>query len=62
MTTELTNASKLREFDEELKKIKSSNSQTLYKFVFCRIKAEEGKIFYGLRQLKMLVLKRFQIL
>ena len=52
MTTELTNTSKLREFVEELKRLKVEIVRPSINSCFAEFKAEEGKIFYGLGAIK----------
>ena len=52
MTTELTNTSKLREFVEELKRLKVQIVRPSINSCFAEFKAEEGKIFYGLGAIK----------
>ena len=52
MTTELTNTSKLREFVEELKRLKVELVRPSINSSFAEFKAEEGKIFYGLGAIK----------
>ena len=52
MTTELTNTSKLREFVEELKRLKVELVRPSINASFAEFKAEEGKIFYGLGAIK----------
>ena len=62
MSTELTNTSKLREFVEELKKLKIEIVKPSINKCFSDFRAINGKIFMDLVQLKMLVLKLYQIL
>ena len=52
MTTELTNTSKLREFVEELKRLKIDIIRPSINECFAEFKASEGKIFYGLGAIK----------
>ncbi len=52
MTTELTNTSKLREFVEELKRLKVEIIRPSINRCFAEFKAIEGKIFYGLGAIK----------
>ena len=52
MSTELTNTSKLREFVEELKRLKIEIVRTLINKCFAEFKAINGKIFYGLGAIK----------
>ncbi len=52
MTTELTNTSKLREFVEELKRLKVEIVRPSINKCFSEFKAIEGKIFYGLGAIK----------
>ncbi len=52
MTTELTNTSKLREFVEELKRLKVQIVRPSINSCFAEFKAEDGKIFYGLGAIK----------
>ena len=62
MSTELTNTSKLREFVEELKRLKVEIIKPSINKCFAEFKASEGKIFYGLGAIKMLDLKQYRIL
>ena len=52
MTTELTNTSKLREFVEELKRLKVEIIRPSINECFAEFKAVEGKIYYGLGAIK----------
>ena len=52
MTTELTNTSKLREFVEELKRLKVEIVRPCINRCFAEFKAIDGKIFYGLGAIK----------
>ena len=52
MSTELTNTSKLREFVEELKRLKVEIIKPSINKCFAEFKASEGKIFYGLGAIK----------
>ena len=52
MTTELTNTSKLREFVEELKRLKVEIIRPSINECFAEFKAEDGKIYYGLGAIK----------
>ncbi len=52
MTTELTNTSKLREFVEELKRLKVEIIRPSINKCFAEFKATEGKIYYGLGAIK----------
>ncbi len=52
MSTELTNSSKLREFVEELKRLKVDIIRPSINKCFAEFKAIEGKIFYGLGAIK----------
>ena len=52
MSTELTNSSKLREFVEELKKLKIEIIAPSINKCFSEFKAIEGKIYYGLGAIK----------
>ena len=52
MSTELTNTSKLREFVEELKRLKVEIIRPSINHCFAEFKAIEGKIFYGLGAIK----------
>ncbi len=52
MTTELTNTSKLREFVEELKRLKVEIIRPSINSCFAEFKAMDGKIFYGLGAIK----------
>ena len=52
MTTELTNTSKLREFVEELKRLKVKIIRPSINECFAEFKANEGKIYYGLGAIK----------
>ena len=52
MTTELTNTSKLREFVEELKRLKVEIIRPSINECFAEFKAEGGKIYYGLGAIK----------
>ena len=52
MSTELTNTSKLREFVEELKRLKVEIIRPSINYCFAEFKAIEGKIFYGLGAIK----------
>ena len=52
MSTELTNTSKLREFVEELKKLKIEIIKPSINKCFADFKANEGKIIYGLGAIK----------
>ena len=62
MSTELTNTSKLREFVEELKRLKIKIIRPSINKCHAEFKSDKNKIYYGLVQLKMLVTKQFQIL
>ena len=62
MSTELTNTSKLREFVEELKKLKIEIIKPSINKCFSDFRAIDGKLFMDLELLKMLVLKLYQIL
>ena len=62
MSTELTNTSKLREFVEELKKLKIEIIKPSINKCFSDFRAINGKLYYGLGAIKMLVLKLYQIL
>ena len=52
MTTELTNTSKLREFVEELKRLKVEIIRPSINKCFADFKAIDGKIYYGLGAIK----------
>ena len=52
MSTELTNTSKLREFVEELKRLKVEVVRPCINECFAEFKAETNKIFYGLGAIK----------
>ena len=52
MTTELTNTSKLREFVEELKRLRIEIVRPSINSCFAEFKAKNGKIFYGLGAIK----------
>ena len=52
MTTELTNTSKLREFVEELKRLKVEIVRPSINKSFAEFKSIEKKIFYGLGAIK----------
>ncbi len=52
MTTELTNTSKLREFVEELKRLKVEIIRPSINKCFAEFKASDGRIFYGLGAIK----------
>ena len=52
MSTELTNTSKLREFVEELKRLKIEIVRPSINNSFSEFKAVNGKIFYGLGAVK----------
>ncbi len=52
MSTELTNTSKLREFVEELKRLKVEIIKPSINNCFAEFKAIEGKIYYGLGAIK----------
>ena len=52
MTTELTNTTKLREFVEELKRLKVEMIRPSINQCFAEFKAVEGKIYYGLGAIK----------
>ena len=52
MSTELTNTSKLREFVEELKRLKIEIIRPSINKCFADFKAKDGKIFYGLGAIK----------
>ena len=52
MSTELTNTSKLREFVEELKRLKVEIIRPSINKCFAEFKAIDGKIFYGLGAIK----------
>ena len=52
MSTELTNTSKLREFVEELKRLKVEIIKPSINKCFDEFKAIEGKIYYGLGAIK----------
>ena len=52
MSTELTNTSKLREFVEELKRLKIEIVRPSINECFVEFKAEKNKIFYGLGAIK----------
>ena len=52
MTTELTNTSKLREFVEELKRLKIEIVRPCINECFAEFKADKNKIFYGLGAIK----------
>ncbi len=52
MSTELTNTSKLREFVEELKRLKISIVRPCINQCFAEFKAETNKIYYGLGAIK----------
>ena len=52
MSTELTNTSKLREFVEELKRLKIKIIRPSINNCFAEFKAEKNKIFYGLGAVK----------
>ena len=52
MSTELTNTSKLREFVEELKRLKVEIIRPSINKCFAEFKAIDGKIYYGLGAIK----------
>ena len=52
MSTELTNTSKLREFVEELKKLKIQIIKPSINKCFSDFRAIEGKLYYGLGAIK----------
>ena len=52
MSTELTNTSKLREFVEELKRLKIDLVRPSIDKCFAEFKADDGKIYYGLGAIK----------
>ena len=52
MSTELTNTSKLREFVEELKRLKVDIIRPCINECFAEFKAEKNKIYYGLGAIK----------
>ena len=52
MSTELTNTSKLREFVEELKRLKIEMIRPSINDCFAEFKAEKNKIYYGLGAIK----------
>ena len=52
MSTELTNTSKLREFVEELKRLKIEIIRPSLNQCFAEFKAIDGKIYYGLGAIK----------
>ncbi len=52
MSTELTNTSKLREFVEELKRLKVEIERPSINKCFAEFKALDGKIYYGLGAIK----------
>ena len=52
MSTELTNTSKLREFVEELKRLKVEIIRPSINKCYAEFKAIEGKIYYGLGAIK----------
>ena len=52
MSTELTNTSKLREFVEELKRLKVEIVRPDLNKCFAEFKALDGKIYYGLGAIK----------
>ena len=52
MTTELTNTAKLREFVEELKRLKIEIVRPCINKCFAEFKAEKNKIYYGLGAIK----------
>ena len=52
MSTELTNTSKLREFVEELKRLKVEIIRPSINKCFAEFKAIDGKLFYGLGAIK----------
>jgi len=52
MSTELTNTSKLREFVEELKKLKIEIIKPSINTCFSDFRAKEGKLYYGLGAIK----------
>jgi len=52
MSTELTNTSKLREFTEELKRLKVEIIRPSINKSFAEFKAIDGKLFYGLGAIK----------
>ena len=52
MSTELTNTSKLREFVEELKRLKIQIIRPCINECFAEFKAEKNKIYYGLGAIK----------
>ena len=52
MSTELTNTSKLREFVEELKRLKIDLIKPSINECFAEFKALNGKIYYGLGAIK----------
>ena len=61
MSTELTNTSKLREFVEELKRLKIKIVRPEINKCFAEFKAEINTIYYGLGAIKNVGLKRYQI-
>ena len=52
MSTELTNTSKLREFVEELKRLKIEIIRPNINNCYAEFKSEKNKIFYGLGAIK----------
>ena len=52
MTTELTNTSKLREFVEELKRLKVEIIKPSINKCFAEFKAIDNKMYYGLGAIK----------
>ena len=52
MTTELTNTSKLREFVEELKRLKVNVIRPCINNCYADFRAEKNKIYYGLGAVK----------
>ena len=52
MSTELTNTSKLREFVEELKRLKVEIVRPSINDSFAEFKTEKNKIYYGLGAIK----------
>ena len=62
MSTELTNTSKLREFVEELKRLKIEIIRPSINKCFAEFKALNGKILYGLGAVKNVGLEAIQTL
>ena len=60
MSTELTNTSKLREFVEELKRLKVEIIRPSINECFAEFKSINGKIYYGLGAIKNVGLRLFQ--